>query len=109
MNKSESLYFAAYLPYRKPPAAVKKYHQPGYNNQVALFLNKKCHKISALFLHGFSSLDNSNNYDNKCNDKQGVNDPASMKCKKTNQPSDDKDNCNDVQYVSHKIYFIITR
>ena len=84
------------LSYHRLPAAVKKYHQHVYNNQVALSLDKKCRKISALFLHGFSSLDNSNYYNNDCNDKQRVNEPTCVKRKETNQPSDDENDCNDI-------------
>ena len=62
-------------------------------------------KIFSWFLQDFSSLYNSNYYGDKCNNKQNMNDSSCMKCKETDQPSDYEDNCNDVQYVSHKIYF----
>jgi hypothetical protein len=96
MNKSDRLFFIAYLTACRLPATMKIYHRHCYINQIDLFQTKKS-QIVPVILQDFSSLDNSDNYDNECNDKQRMNEPTCMKCKETNQPTDDEDNCNDVQ------------
>ena len=42
-------------------------------------------------------LDNPYYYDNKCNNKQSVNEAPDMKCEESDQPSNYKDDGNDIK------------
>jgi len=46
-------------------------------------------------LHNVFPLDNPQDYNNKGNDKQGVNDATGMKYEEPEQPANDQDDCND--------------
>jgi hypothetical protein len=57
-----------------------------------------------IFLYA-SSLDKPYYYGNNCKDKQNVNDASGVKREKPYQPSDNKNDRQDVKYTSHIFCF----
>ena len=59
-----------------------------------------------LYLKYTSSLDYSEYYCDKCNNKKYVNDSAGAVSKKSDGPGDYQDYCDDVKEISHDCKFI---